>query len=74
MTRPTFDPTRIAAEYLALTIARRNAGTAKADADYLSALTGLPTEDTYALSRCRDLSAITARRAALNGLTGWGAR
>lgn len=54
-----------AAEYLALTIARRTG----ADPDRLAELTGLTPLRCWQLTRTRDLAEIQARRDALNAYT-----
>ena len=58
-------PHEIAAEYLAMVIARRT----QATPDRLAELTGLPPLRCWQLTRMRDLTEITARRELLNAYT-----
>lgn len=66
MTAPS--PVQVCAEYLALTITRRE-GYAPADADRLAHLTGLPVMDAARLTRVRDLGEFRRRRDYLNAVT-----
>lgn len=61
---------RTAAEYLCLTIARRN-GWGTRQADRLSTLTGLRITDCANLVRSPDLHDILTRRSTLNRSTAW---
>ena len=61
---------RTCAEYLALTIARRN-GWGTRDADRLAHLTGLGVMDCANLVRSPDLTDILTRRSTLNRSTAW---
>ena len=58
-------PHDIAAEYLALTVARRSGATP----DRLAELTGLPPHRCWELTRLRDLAEVAARRELLNAYT-----